>query len=135
LIHLDTHVLVWLYAGELEELTDVARQLLEAEELVASPMAVLELDFLHEIRRINVAGKVVAEDLAARIGLRIATTPFALITERAASLRWTRDPFDRVIVASSIADGAGLLTKDRTILKHVDSAVWDRKEPKRRRRG
>jgi PIN domain nuclease of toxin-antitoxin system len=134
LIHVDTHVLVWLYGGEVEELTDVGRALIETEEVFASPMAVLELEFLHEIRRINVAGREIVEDLASRIGLRVASTPFALITERAASLRWTRDPFDRVIVANAIADGARLLTKDKTILKHAEGAVWDREKSKRRKR-
>jgi PIN domain nuclease of toxin-antitoxin system len=134
LIHLDTHVLVWLYGGDVEELSDAARALVETEDLFASPMAVLELDFLHEIRRTTVTGRTVVDDLGPRIGLRVATTPFAVIIERAAGLLWTRDPFDRVIVANALADGARLLTRDRTILKHVDSALWDREKPKRRKR-
>jgi PIN domain nuclease of toxin-antitoxin system len=134
LIHVDTHVLVWLYGGEVEELTDVGGELIETEEVFVSPMAVLELQFWYEIRRTTVTGREIVEDLASRIGLRVASTPFALIVERAASLQWTRDPFDRVIVANAIADGARLLTKDRTILKYEDGAVWDRAKPKRRKR-
>ncbi|HEX7669539.1 MAG TPA: hypothetical protein VF395_08150, partial [Polyangiaceae bacterium] len=61
MIHVDTHVLVWLYGGEVEELTDLGRALIENEEVFASPMAVLELEFLHEIRRINVTGREIVE--------------------------------------------------------------------------
>ena len=134
MIHADTHVLVWLYGGEVGEFTHLGRELIETEELFASPMAVLELDLLHEIRRISATGKQIAEDLGSRIGLRASTAPFAQITEQAASLRWTRDPFDRLIVANAMVDGARLLTKDEIILKHVDVAVWGREKPKRRKR-
>jgi PIN domain nuclease of toxin-antitoxin system len=134
LIHVDTHVLVWLYGGDVDELTRVGRDLLETEEIVASPMAALELDFLHEIGRTTTSGRRIVEDLASRIGLRIASTAFAVVAEEAASLRWTRDPFDRLIVANSIADGARFLTKDESILKHADNAVWGRDKQKRRRR-
>jgi PIN domain nuclease of toxin-antitoxin system len=42
-IYLDTHVVVWLYAGDLELLPQEVRELLEGEELVISPMVELEL--------------------------------------------------------------------------------------------
>jgi PIN domain nuclease of toxin-antitoxin system len=133
-IHVDTHVLVWLYAGEVSELTPLALELIEKEDIVASPMAALELDFLHEIRRIKVAGKEIIETLVAQLGLTLSTAPFPRIIERAASLVWTRDPFDRVIVANAMADGAQLLTKDSTILEHASVAVWERAKPKRKKR-
>ena len=38
---------------------------------------------------------------------------------------WTRDPFDRLIVAQAIAADGFLLTKDRTILNHSVAALWD----------
>jgi acetylornithine deacetylase/succinyl-diaminopimelate desuccinylase-like protein len=37
---------------------------------------------------------------------------------------WTRDPFDRLIVANAMADGATLITADRVILRHFDQAIW-----------
>ena len=56
MIHLDTHVVVWLYTGEIERLSDAAVEALEAEELIVSPMVQLELTFLHEIGRLSVTG-------------------------------------------------------------------------------
>jgi PIN domain nuclease of toxin-antitoxin system len=40
------------------------------------------------------------------------------------ALNWTRDPFDRLIVAHSLCRGISLLTKDRTIRSRVELAVW-----------
>ena len=37
---------------------------------------------------------------------------------------WTRDTFDRLIVAQAKTRDASLLTKDRTILEHYPHAVW-----------
>jgi PIN domain nuclease of toxin-antitoxin system len=35
--HLDTHVVVWLYAGEVERFPDAARAALERDTLAVSP--------------------------------------------------------------------------------------------------
>ena len=40
----------------------------------------------------------------------------------AAGLTWTRDPFDRLIVADALAANTQLLTKDDTILRHRELA-------------
>ncbi len=37
---------------------------------------------------------------------------------------WTRDPFDRLIVANAKAANASLVTKDERILKNYSRAVW-----------
>ena len=67
-IRLDTHVVVWLYTGELERFTEVARESLEHDDLVVSPIVELELTYLHEIGRLSVAGTLVTADLRERVG-------------------------------------------------------------------
>ena len=42
----------------------------------------------------------------------------------ASRLEWTRDLFDRLIVAQSSFDGSPLITKDRQIRKHYEAAIW-----------
>ena len=46
----------------------------------------------------------------------------ALITQ-ALREKWTRDPFDRLIVANAKAAGAPLITKDERIRKHYRRAI------------
>lgn len=124
MIRLDTHVVVWLYAGEVQRLSPAARELLESEDAVISPIVQLELAFLHEVERITVTGEEIVADLAHRIGLASSTIPMKSVVAEAASLRWTRDPFDRMIVGDALAAGADLLTKDATIREHSDCARW-----------
>ena len=52
MIHLDTHVVVWLYLAEVERLPARAREAIEAEDLEISPMVLLELQSLREIGRL-----------------------------------------------------------------------------------
>jgi PIN domain nuclease of toxin-antitoxin system len=126
LIHVDTHVLVWLYAGEAGRFPPEARQLLEDSQIVASPMAVLELQYLHEIKCISEPGARVVQDLAARIGLQIDDVSFRELIASAEHLSFTRDPFDRLIVAHASVRNAALLTADKTVLKHYKRAVWNK---------
>ena len=125
MIHLDTHVVAWLFAGTLERLPPTVKQRLEAEELAISPMVMLELQYLHEIGRTSETGPAVVADLAERIGLRMAESEFSAVAATAAGLSWTRDPFDRLIAAHSLVDDVALLTSDQTIRDHLPRAVWD----------
>ena len=46
------------------------------------------------------------------------------IADQALELDWTRDLFDRLIVAQAALDGAALVTTDKVIRKHYSKAVW-----------
>ena len=85
----------------------------------------LELDILHEIGRIAVTPQRVLEAAGeiGQVGVSDATFTETVLATR--PLSWTRDPFDRLITATAIADGARLLTADKTILTHFADAVWD----------
>lgn len=124
MIYLDTHVVAWVYAGELDYLPDPVQKLLEREELTISPMVEFELQYLYESGRTTVAGKQVVDALAEEIGLVRCGLPFARVVAKALGEDWTRDPFDRIIVAQASARRLPLLTKDQTILDHYDEAIW-----------
>jgi PIN domain nuclease of toxin-antitoxin system len=124
-IHLDTHVVVWLYGGLIENIPAAAQQLIESRDLVVSPIVALELQYLHEIKRLKPSTSEVLDDLGARIGLRASQTPFSHVVASATPLRWTRDPFDRLIVGNALADDAELLTADNVLRTHFDRARWD----------
>jgi PIN domain nuclease of toxin-antitoxin system len=124
-IHIDTHVAAWLYAGRTDLLPAQARRLLEENPIYASPMVMLELQYLHEIGRIDVAASEVMTVLERLIGLEMARAPFADVARQACLHTWTRDPFDRIIVAQAQLDAAPLLTKDASIRRHYSAAVWN----------
>src|SRR5580692_6554405 len=123
-IHLDTHVIVWLYEGKVEKLGRDARRAIDSSNLIASPAAVLELEFLHEIGRLKPTATKVMTALAAEIGLQICDMTFRTVVDRALHENWGRDPFDRLIVASAKAASAPLATKDERIQGNYARAIW-----------
>lgn len=124
MIHLDTHAVVWLYAGDLTRFPAGARKRLEREELRISPMVALELEYLHEVGRIAEGAAAVLQDLEHKLGLAQDDGHFAAVVTAARTLTWTRDPFDRMIVGNAAVAGANLMTKDRNIRQHYRQAVW-----------
>jgi PIN domain nuclease of toxin-antitoxin system len=59
------------------------------------------------------------------VGLaRLSDEPFGAVAAGAIEQRWTRDPFDRLIVAQAELAGAELVTKDQSIRTHYRGARW-----------
>lgn len=125
MIHLDTHVAVWLYAERTGDIPPSARQRLESDDIEISPMVRLELTYLNEIGRLTDTADTVIAALSTSLELRESTAPFTAVVGHAVGLTWTRDPFDRIIGAHALADDAALLTADKTILANLPSAFWE----------
>jgi PIN domain nuclease of toxin-antitoxin system len=125
LIYLDTHVVVWLFAGRVALFPADARVLLETSDLYISPIVALELEYLFEIRRISLPCSTMVESLQREVGLRVCDLPFPSVIEAARQQTWTRDPFDRIVVGQAAVRDAPLLTSDRSIRQHYASATWD----------
>ncbi len=124
-IFLDTHVVVWLYAGEVDRFPPQARRALESESLVISPMVLLELQYLHELSRVSQDPALIVNELEKSLGLAVRRDEFERIIIAALMENWTRDPFDRIIVAHANLASAPLLTKDASIRQHYRQALWD----------
>ena len=124
MLYLDTHVVVWLY--EKDEAPPAGRpmELIEENDLLVSPIVLLELEYLYETKRITETGRVIVDDLAERVALRVCPRAFVDVIRRAAGIRWTRDPFDRIVTAHAALADAMLLTKDGDIHTHYPNAVW-----------
>lgn len=125
-IYLDTHVVAWLYAGRSDLLSSLARSLVDGNDLLISPMVALELQYLYEIGKTADPAEAVINTLNAAIGLRFCDLAFADVSRAAWIETWTRDPFDRIIVAQAKLRGEPLVTKDRTIRRRYARALWDR---------
>ncbi len=87
-------------------------------------MVILELEFLKAIGRLAVESTTIMDDLRVRVGLEVCDLPFQRIVACSRTQRWTRDPFDRVIVGHAIATESPLLTKDQSIRRRFRQALW-----------
>ncbi len=124
MIYLDTHIVVWLYAGLLEKFSQSIQTILNENEILISPIVRLELAYLFEIERIQEPAHGIAADLADRIGLQVCEKDFNAIVSQAIKLTWTRDPFDRLIVANAALNDNILISKDQNILDHYPHTRW-----------
>lgn len=124
MIYLDTHVVVWLYAGLVARFSSAIQTLLNEHDLLISPIVRLELQYLYEIKRVSVEAEPLLADLSQRIGLTVCAKPFDAVIVGATRLTWTRDPFDRILVAHANLNQNVLVSKDQTILTHYTHARW-----------
>jgi PIN domain nuclease of toxin-antitoxin system len=124
-MYLDTHVVVWLYEGRPERFPVNVIAAFEKNDLLISPMVVLELQYLFETNRITVPAKKIIHELSAEIDLTECRQPFGLIVSHAMAISWTRDPFDRLITAQAMAGNAVLISKDMLIRRHYKKTQWD----------
>ena len=123
--YLDPNALLWLSEGSLAGLSPKIDRLLQQADLLFSPMVLLELELLHEIRRIKRPARDIQSKVEHELGVRLCDLPFSTISSAALDEKWTRDPFDRLIVANAKANGfAPLISADEAILKYYPRAVW-----------
>ena len=111
MIYLDTHVVIWFYYGRLKKISNIATEVIKNNDLYIAEMVRLELQYLHEIGRIDSSSSTIIETLRADLDLKIANTSNDLIINQAIKIDWTRDVFDRLIVAQAMVDNATLITK------------------------
>ena len=70
-IYLDTHVAVWLHAGDVGRLSAEAKRRIEANDLLVSPIVLLELQYLYERKRIRVEPVPLQTYLNSTFGIKI----------------------------------------------------------------
>jgi PIN domain nuclease of toxin-antitoxin system len=111
-IMLDTHVAVALYEGRTGGLGPAARRAIDRDIVMISPAVLLEIELLHEIGRLRAGARKVSAGLAEDLSIRVASERFADVALEALALGFTRDPFDRLIVAHAALAEAALVTQD-----------------------
>ncbi|HEY3823258.1 MAG TPA: PIN domain-containing protein [Bryobacteraceae bacterium] len=122
--YFDTHAAVWLYAGLAEQFSPDVLAEIETAELRISPAVLLEIRLLQEIRRIEAGPYDVLPALQRDIGLTVCPIPFHQVIRAAFEESWTRDPFDRLIVAQAKAGKGKLISKDRAIRAAYRRPLW-----------
>jgi len=120
---LDTHIAIALYEGRASGLGIAARRAIDRETVTISPAVLLEIELLHEIGRLRVGATPVSMRLGEDLSIRVATERFADVAIEALALGFTRDPFDRLIVAHAALAKASLVTHDTTIRYRYPKAI------------
>ena len=125
-LYLDTNVVVWLAQGNLTRISRKAHDVLEKADLLISPMVLIELEYLYEVNRIKLPSRDLQLKIEHEIGVRVCDLPFPLIASVMVDEKWTRDPFDRMIVAHAKANGlAFLVSADEEIAKYYPRTIWE----------
>jgi PIN domain nuclease of toxin-antitoxin system len=117
-------MVVWLYTGLVEKLSGQAKELINENDIYISGVVRMELQYLYEIQRITDKSDEILADLSDRVGLKVCDKSFNSIVGKALELSWTRDPFDRIIVANAALNSSILVTKDQNILGNYEKARW-----------
>lgn len=115
MILLDTNAVLWIKTDH----PRVAQLLRSRRPLYISPANLLELQFLLEVGRIRLKGPGTVGDLAADDRWTLDDPPAAAWFNRALDLGWTRDPFDRLLVAHALHRGWRFATSDEPLLEHL----------------
>jgi PIN domain nuclease of toxin-antitoxin system len=123
MIMLDTHIAVTLYEGRLGGLSAGTVRRLDREPVAISPAVVLELELLHEIGRLRVGGRPISRYLAEQLSIDVANDRFAEVVDEALALSFTRDPFDRLIVAHAAMLKVPLVTYDENMAQHYPKVL------------
>ena len=99
--------------------------MLEKADLLISPMVLIELEYLYELKRSKLPSRDLQLKTEHEIGVRVCDLSFGTVANIAIDEKWTRDPFDRVIVAQAKANGlAFLISADDEIKCHYPRTVW-----------
>lgn len=123
--YLDTHVALWLAQGEFGRFRPQTREVIDTGDLLISPMVFLEMQYLFEIGRTLVGAEEVRLILAADHGVRLCDLEWTRVTRLALHESWTRNPFDRLIVANAKANRFGtLVSADERVRQHYPQTVW-----------
>jgi PIN domain nuclease of toxin-antitoxin system len=129
MILLDTHALIWL-AREPSKLSKAATEAIRISHqsggLAISAMTVWELAWLATHARLHLKESVddFVEELSSRTAIRPITPRIAILANQLPPT-YSRDPSDRLIGATALAEGIALVTKDRSIrnCKQINT-IW-----------
>jgi PIN domain nuclease of toxin-antitoxin system len=116
---LDTHIVQW-WSAEPQRVSTAAREALEeADELAIAAISWYELAWLAQRERITVTVPLRAwlDGLASHLRT-IGVTPAIAATAAGLPSSFPGDPADRLIYATAIENGLGLITKDNAIRDH-----------------
>lgn len=120
---LDTHTALWWLLDDERLGVDASRELTEdRNQILLSAAVVWEVSIKRSL------GKLRAPPDFAAILLESGAQPLPITLDHAAaveSLPWHhRDPFDRLLLAQALSEGAAIVSRDEALLQYGVSLVW-----------
>jgi PIN domain nuclease of toxin-antitoxin system len=113
---LDTHFLLWITidAPRLAEFPWLERYAVWG----VSPVSFLEVQYLAEVGRLTVDIDAFMTAVMNDARFIVDEVPLLTLIQRAVPLAWTRDPFDRLLVAHSNARRSPFCSVDQTVRRN-----------------
>jgi len=113
---LDTHFLIWLVLGSarLAEFPWLDRY----RPWGVSPVSFLEIQFLAKIGRLSVSNPEFTSAVMDDPRFSVDDIALVALVRHGLKLGWTRDPFDRLLAAHSLARRVPLCSLDRRVRSH-----------------
>lgn len=113
---LDTHFLLWILTDS--HRLDPYGWLDGYRPWGISPVSLLEIQYLAEVGRLEVENPGFTETLSSDPRFVVDEVPLMSLVLNALGLTWTRDPFDRLLAAHSLARRTPLATVDQVLCSH-----------------
>jgi PIN domain nuclease of toxin-antitoxin system len=110
---LDTHFLLWIVLGSSR--LAAYPWLDRYRPWGVSPVSFLEIQFLAEVGKLEVENPAFTETVMSDPRFLVDEVALLALVRRAIPASWTRDPFDRLLVAHSGARRAPLCTLDELV--------------------
>ncbi|MFN2445699.1 MAG: PIN domain-containing protein [Vicinamibacterales bacterium] len=114
MILLDTNAVIWLLQRHRR-----AARLQDRARLQMSPATLLELQLLLEAGKLRLHGERTTASIATDPRCVLDEPPAGPWFEQATEVSWTRDPFDRLLVAHARVRGWKLATGDSMLLERL----------------
>lgn len=122
---LDTHILLWWLMGDRRLPKSLAKALASSENDVAVSAATLwEIVIKHMLGRIDVDLDELLSSIASD-GFSELPVQFRHTLKLQSLPRHHDDPFDRILIAQSVAEGRRLVTTDKSILLYAGLPGFD----------
>jgi PIN domain nuclease of toxin-antitoxin system len=118
-ILLDTNAVLWLLTGH-RRAAELAGS---ASRLFLSPVTLLELKFLIECGRLEERDEGALDQVAADPRWKVDNPTTERLFHAALPLDWTRDPFDRLLVAHARYRRWRLATGDRSLQEQLPAEM------------
>jgi PIN domain nuclease of toxin-antitoxin system len=120
---LDTHALIWALEGG-TRLSKAARRVLDdtTSEVLVSAVSAWEIAIKKALGRLRVPDDLV--DAIDEVGFVRRPLGFAEAQRLESLPHHHSDPFDRMLVAHALEEGAALVTRDPQIARYQVAIVW-----------